>query len=116
MTYQEFEEKLLEFNKVRLDRSASVSHGPGHQSRMAVYKFLAENRSLPDTKENFELVTRFLEEHCPNTFNIMISTLDSNPDNYETLYDLLNEVGYTYKNDGFVLPPLDYFENIRIYR
>lgn len=69
---------------------------------------------LTDSRENFEAATQFLEEYCPNTFNLMIANLDSNQDKYETLYDLCREINIR-KEDNFEFP-IDCLQKIRIYK
>lgn len=70
--------------------------------------------SLGNSKENFDMITKFIEEHCPNSFNIMISKLDSTPDNYFTLYDLCREINFR-REDNFIFPT-ECLDRIKIYR
>ena len=71
------------------------------------------NNELTDTRENFELITIFLQKHCPNTFEIMIANLDSNQNKYETLYDLCREINMN-AEDNFHFP-IDCIKKIQIY-
>ena len=97
MRYSEFEDICIEYNKLKQNNS---NEEPDFQT-------------LVNSKENFELATRFLDEHCPNTFNIMIANLDSNPTKYETLYDLCKEIDIK-KEDNFYFP-IKCLVSIKIY-
>lgn len=120
MKYAELEEQLLFFDSATKDYEKSNGHreediekagfisGDLYETHETLY------HALTDSKENFELVTKFLEEHCPNTFSIMIANLDSNESKYETLYDLCREINIR-KEDNFVFP-VDCLQKIRIYK
>lgn len=121
MKYTELEEHLLFFDKASKDyekysrgnseqdqENAGFISGDLHETHeILIY-------GLSDSKENFEAVTQFLEEHCPNSFNLMIANLDSNVDKYETLYDLCKEINIR-KEDNFEFP-VDCLQKIKIYK
>lgn len=121
MTYQELEDQLVFFDKASKDyekysrgrseydmECAGFISGDLHETH-EILKY-----ALNDSRENFDSITKFFEEHCPNTFNLMIANLDSNADKYETLYDLCKEINIR-KEDNFEFP-VDCLQKIRIYR
>ena len=121
MKYPELEEHLLFFDKASKDYE-KYSHGQS-EYEMECAGFVSGDLhethemlkyALSDSKENFEVVTQFLEEHCPNSFSLMIANLDSNVDKYETLYDLCMEINIR-KEDNFEFP-VDCLQKIKIYR
>ena len=120
MTYTELEEHLLFFDKASKDYE-KYSRGTSEYDQECA-GFISGDlyetheilfHALSDSKENFEVITKFLEEHCPNTFSIMIANLDSNPDKYETLYDICNDINIR-KEDNFEFP-IECLQKIRIY-
>lgn len=123
MTYTELEDSLIYFNAMEdnYGRIKSKSHlsendfeQMGFISGEIVETAEILKHGLPDSKESFELITKFLEENCPNTFSIITANLDSNSDKYETLYDLLVEINIK-REDNFYFPT-KIMEGIRIYK
>lgn len=121
MTYQELEDNLIFIDKASRDyekysqgRTEEDQENAGFVSGYIAEAHAILQHGLFDSKENFELVTRFLEEHCPNSFNIMIANLDSNPNKYETLYDLCIEVNIR-KEDNFEFDT-DCLKQVKIYK
>jgi len=121
MQYTELEEQLMFFDNASKDYE-KYSRGTS-ENDMECAGFLSGDLhethemlkyALSDSKENFESVTKFLEEHCPNSFSIMIANLDSNADKYETLYDLCKEINIR-KEDNFEFP-IDCLQKISIYK
>ena len=121
MKYSELEDQLLFFDKASKDlekasrgtteieqEKAGFISGDLHETHESLLY------ALSDSRENFESVTQFLEEHCPNTFSIMISNLDSAEDKYETLYDLCKEINIR-KEDNLEFP-IDCLQKIKIYK
>ena len=121
MQYTELEEQLTFFDKASKDlelysqartewehENAGFISGDLHETHEILLY------ALSDSRENYDAVTRFLEEHCPNTFNLMIANLDSRPDDYETLYDLCREINIR-KEDNFEFP-VDCLQKIKIYK
>lgn len=121
MQFTELEEHLTFFDKASKDYE-KYSRGTS-ENDMECAGFISGDlhetheiliHALIDSKENFDSVTKFLEEHCPNTFSIMISNLDSNSNKYETLYDLCSEINIR-KEDNFEFP-VDCLKKIKIYK
>lgn len=121
MKYSELEEHLMFFNAASKDYEKYSQGSSEHDKECAglilgdlheTHEFLLY--ALTDSKENFEIVNRFFEEHCPNTFNIMIANLDSNDDKYESLYDLYIEINIK-REDNFEFP-VDCLKKIKIYK
>lgn len=121
MKYSELEEHLVffdyatkDYEKYRKIPGEDAAEKCGFISGHLYEKHEILMYGLIDSKENFDSVTKFLEEHCPNTFSIMIANLDSNPDKYETLYDLCKEINIR-KEDNFEFP-IDCLQKIKIYK
>ena len=121
MKYVELEEQLLFFSKASKDyEKASRGHSEYEMEQTGfISGDLHETHeslkyALTDSRENFEAITKFFEEHCPNTFSLMIANLDSNSDKYETLYDLCREINIRKEDD--IEFPVDCLQKISIYR
>jgi len=121
MQYTELEEHLTFFDKASKDYE-TYSKGTSENDMECAGSISGDLHEtheilmygLSDSKENFESVTKFLEEYCPNTFSLMIANLDSRPDDYETLYDLCREINIR-KEDNFEFP-VDCLQKIHIYK
>ena len=120
-TYEDIKDKLIFFNKASKDYDALRNAKTEFEQEQAgfISGHLYETHeylkyALSNSKENFEIITKFLEEVCPNTFSIMIANLDSNPDKYETLYDLCKDINVK-KEDNFDFP-VDCLQKITIYK
>lgn len=121
MKYSELEDQLVFFDTTSKDyevyskgKSEDDSEKAGFISGDLHETHESLKYSLSDSKEHFQIVCQFLETHCPNSFYIMIANLDSNPDKYETLYDLCKEINIR-KEDNFEFP-IDCLQKIRIYK
>ena len=121
MKYSELEEHLVFFDKAIKDYEKASKGTTEYELEQAGFISGDLNETheilksaLNDSRENFDIVTKFLEEHCPNSFSIMIANLDSNPDKYETLYDLCKEINIR-KEDNFEFP-IDCLQKIKIYK
>lgn len=68
--------------------------------------------SLTDTKENFDLIIRFLKASCPNTYDIVIDKIKDT--RYKTLYDVLCEINMKREDDFYF--PTKIMKQISIYR
>jgi hypothetical protein len=121
MQYAELEEHLTFFDNAA-KAYEQYSHG-NSENDMEYAGFISGDLhetheillyALSDSRENYDAVTKFLEEHCPNTFNIMIANLASRPDDYEALYDLCREINIR-KEDNFEFPE-DCLQKIKIYK
>lgn len=121
MKYEDLVEHLMFYDKASKDylkysqgsseydqECAGFISGDLHETYEIIHS------SLGNSKENFDMITKFIEEHCPNSFNIMISKLDSTPDNYITLYDLCREINFR-REDNFIFPT-ECLDRIKIYR
>lgn len=121
MKYSELEEHLVFFDKAIKDYEKASKGTTEYELEQAGFISGDLNETheilksaLNDSRENFDIVTKFLEEHCPNSFSIMISNLDSNPTKYETLYDICVEINIR-KEDNFEFP-IDCLKQIKIYK
>lgn len=120
MQYSELEDNLIYYNKAAIDY-AKVSNGRSEYEQEQAGFISGELHetheillySLTDSRENFEAVSRFLEEHCPNAFSIMTDNLEHNPTKYNTLYDLCREIDIR-RTDGFEFP-IECLKKIKIY-
>lgn len=120
MTYNYLSDQLLQYNKLTQD-CLRIAGSDVEYAQPQVRYILGElveltevlTYILTDSKDNFNYVTQFLEEHCPNSFSIMIANLDSNPDKYETLFDLCAEIDIK-KEDNFEFP-IKCLKKIQIY-
>ena len=120
MTYNYLSEQLLSYDKMVKDYEQLANAHTEHEQEKRGFISGDINETheslkymLMDSRDNFGYVTQFLEEHCPNSFNIMIANLDSNSDKYETLYDLCSEINIR-KEDNFEFP-IDCLKKIQIY-
>lgn len=122
MTYEDLKENLLYYNKAVTDYKR-IKQQPNTERNQEQLGFISGElyettemikHAMTDTIDNFNNITRFLEEYCPNSFSIMIANLDSIPDKYETLYDICMEINI--KNEDNFEFPVDCIKAIKIYK
>lgn len=123
MTYQELEDHLLFFSKAEDDygKLKQKSYLSEYDSeRMGfISGDLHETgeilrHAFQDTEEMYNNIMLFLQKNCPNSYNIIKTNLEMDPDKYATLYDLL--IGVNIKREDDVYFPTKLTRTIRIYK
>lgn len=121
MTYEELSEHLIFFDKASKDYEKYSRGNSEYDQECAgsISGDLHETHEIlmygiSDSKEHFEIVNKAISFLCPNTFEIMIANLDSDPNKYETLYDLCKDIDIK-KEDNWIFPK-DCLKKIKIYK